>query len=116
MLIDYSQRFKTTSDILKSQLCGYIKIKKIANDYASQDSNYDPNDDAKVTEVKKKVNEAFLSYVLLQGSDHVRYGSLNSNLMEQYALGQDQYLKEVATMINILSNHKYDDAYAEHQK
>ena len=78
--------------------------------------NYDPLNPDHVKRVKKEMHEAFLAYVYLQGSDHTKYGELLKHLSGQYALGQDQFLKSVTMVTNILSNHKYDDAYAERLK
>ena len=90
-LIDYTQQFKTTSDIFKSQLGSYIILEEVTKSIISNDMNYDPLNPDHVKRVKKEMHEAFLAYMYLQGSDHTKYGNLLKHLSSQFALGQDQF-------------------------
>ena len=52
-----------------------------------------------------------MAYLLLKGSDQSKYGSLCSGLSSQFALGNNQYPKDIQAATDILSSHKFDASY-----
>ena len=52
----------------------------------------------------------------MENADRTKYGSLLSGLATQYSLGQNQYPQTVEEATNVLSNHKFDQAYYDNKK
>ncbi|MGC9205417.1 MAG: hypothetical protein ACP5FN_04065, partial [Candidatus Micrarchaeia archaeon] len=44
---------------------------------------------------KDEAFEAWMAYLLIQGSDQNKYGSLTKNFISQYSLGNDQYPRTI---------------------
>ena len=64
------------------------------------------------TELKNTAFEKFMACVMLRGVDQSKYGSLNTHLHEQYAMGIDQYPKTMLMTISILKTHRPDKSQA----
>ena len=52
--------------------------------------------------------DALHAFLVIASSDQKKYGSITTNLAQQYALGNDQYPRIPKVAAEILSNHKYD--------
>ena len=52
-----------------------------------------------------------MSYVYLKNSDTNKYGSLKRSLHSQYALQNNQYPKTISKVMDVLTNHQWDDGY-----
>jgi hypothetical protein len=63
------------------------------------------NKDNLEKEVKQQhAYEQLITYLYLKNSDKSKYGSLLNGLSSQYALGHDQYPKNIKFQVNILIN------------
>ena len=99
-------------DILKAQVGGPLAFPK----YIKNMDGYYVNDQDKIQDLSEKAYQQFLTVLYLENTDQTRYGSLVSGLSSQYALGNDQYPKVITTAYNVLSNHKFDQAYHDNKK
>ena len=108
-LIDYTARFKSSKDILVSQIGGPIMLTKYVE---SMESSSSKPEKAK----QKEAFEQLMAFLYIENSDKAKYGSLISGLSSQYSLGQDQYPKTITDASNVLSNHRFDPAYTERKK
>ena len=116
ILTDYTNRFKSAKDVLKSHMGGDLYIPKLAatepgwtppSQTLSQ-AEYDTNLDC-----IKKAYDKTLAVVYMENADRRQYGTLITALSQQYALGQDQYPKDWIEAQRVLANHKVDAAYQE---
>ena len=57
-----------------------------------------------------------MDYLLIRGSDQVKYGTLKKGLASQVSLENDQYPKTIVAAVNALKNHKFEMKYYDHQK
>ena len=62
-------------------------------------------------EIKKESFDAFMSMVMLHGSDKDKYGSLIQTMTTNYSLEKDNYPKTKEKALDALSNHKFDQRY-----
>ena len=60
-----------------------------------------------IIKVKQRTIEQRINFVCIHNSDKVKYGSLSKLLSRQFALGQDQYPRDMVLATNMLSNHKF---------
>ena len=58
----------------------------------------------------------FTTFLYLENADRSKYGLLLSGLATQYSLGLNQYPKTVEEATNVLSNHKFNQAYYDNKK
>jgi hypothetical protein len=58
--------------------------------------------------IKAKAYPRWMAYLLLKGSDQMKYGLLLKGFTSQFSLGNDQYPKTITTAADVLSNHKID--------
>ena len=58
----------------------------------------------------------FLAYLYLENSDKLKYGLMVKHLSTQFLHKQDQYPKTITDANNVLSNHRYDQAYHDAKK
>ena len=106
-LIDYTSRFKSARDVLSAQIGGSLILTKFVKDMPE----YDPNDADKVTKCQKEAYEQLTAYLYLENADRNKYGSLYTSLSSQYSLSNNQYPKTIISATNVLSNHRFDQAY-----
>ena len=115
-LIDYTTRFKTARDVMKAQLGSELVLHKIVEtdgDYTKGTTQTEMDANKKVI---KKHYERWLAYVYLENCDKTKYGSVIQGLDSQQALGTNQYPTTVAKATEVLSNHRFDAAFAENRK
>ena len=111
-LLDYSERFKASRDVLKSHLGGPIILTK----YVMQMSGYDPNDASANVGLMDAAYEEFVAYTFLEGADKSKYGKMMDTLGDLYSLKNDQYPKDLEDAITALKAHKFDEKYIEEKK
>jgi hypothetical protein len=70
----------------------------------------------KRSDIIKQVWQEFVAFAYLENADRLKYGTLIAGLSNQFSLGQNQYPKELTDATNILSNHKFDSTYKEHNR
>ena len=86
-LQDYTRRFKTTRDIMVTQVGDKIKLKQIMKSLEGWDDN-DPSQD---NEYKKNAWDRYITFVYLGNADKTKYGTVIKNLAAQFSLGNNQY-------------------------
>ena len=72
-----------------------------------------------LNEAKKvwdKDTDEFLAYVYLRTADRFKYGSLLKGMDDQFNLGNDQYPKTLLRAHELLTEHKWDQAYHDRQR
>jgi len=112
--MDYVKRQKQMTDVVKSQLGEGIT--KMMHSSIEKTKKYLV---AKTSEKKTMLEESFEewnAYLLVQGADKKKYGSLTAGFVTQFSLGNDQYPKNVNLAVDALSNHRFDQKYIEHKK
>ena len=103
-LQDYTKRFKTTRDVLRSHIGGPIILTK----YVEKMKDYDATDKEKVALCQEKAFQQLVAYTYLENTDKTKYGSLLSGLQTQQSLKNNQYPKSITEATNVLSNHRFD--------
>jgi Reverse transcriptase (RNA-dependent DNA polymerase) len=103
-LQDYTKRFKTARDVLRSHMGGPIYLNK----YAMNFKHCNIESQESVTSCLEEAYDHLLAYMYLDNSDSAKYGSLKTGLQTQQSLKNDQYPKTVTEANNVLSNHKFD--------
>ena len=78
--------------------------------------DYDQSDPDKIKACLDEAYQQLLVFVYRSNADHTKYGTFLTGLLSQYLLGQDQYPKTLVDAMNVLSNHHFDSAYADHEK
>ena len=76
----------------------------------------DEPDSAKKKVMIDEAWERFRAYLLIANSCPLRYRSIKKKLQQEYSLNNDQWPKTLAAAVEILSQHKFDDAWSEHKK
>ena len=61
--------------------------------------------------MKDEALDKWLSYVIIQESDHAKYGTLVKHFQSQFSLGNNQYPKDLTALIDALSNHSFDQQF-----
>ena len=54
--------------------------------------------------------------MMLRYGDHNKYSSLKGALNNQYALGNNKWPGDCSKMADVITNHKWDDKYAQVDK
>jgi hypothetical protein len=106
-LLDYTKRFKTARDVMKSHIGGPIILTKYVESSKSGYDNTKPNE---LPKYQEKVFNQFLAYMYIDNADKAKYGTLLTGLHTQTSLKNDQYPKTVTEANNVLSNHRFDNA------
>jgi hypothetical protein len=104
LLQDYTKRFKTSRDVLRSHLGGPIMLTKTVTNM----KDYNKMDEDTIETCYEKTFNQFLAYTYLENSDKTKYGSLLTGLQTQQSLKNNQYPQSVTEANNVLSNHKFD--------
>jgi hypothetical protein len=122
-LQDYTRRFKTSMEILKSHLGGPIILEKYITTMDGYDASTIAINDALKDKLTKKSSECLFAYLYLENSDQGKYGTIIQNLNSQKSLGNDQYPRTIVETNNVLSSHRFDpikrqeqDQRQQHQK
>ena len=116
-LLEYTTRFKAAKDMLKAHLGDELVMHKVVrNDPDFIKEEYTAGDREKNKKLIRKHYDRWLAYLLLENCDKNKYGTLVNGLDSQQALGNNQYPKTIATATEVLSNHKFDQAYHDAKK
>ena len=105
-LQDYTRRFKTTRDVMVTQVGDKIKLKQVMKSIEGWDDNDATQDD----EYKKNAWDRYIAFVYLDNADKTKYGTVIKNLAAQFSLGNNQYPKSITAASYVLSNHPHDNA------
>jgi hypothetical protein len=104
-LQEFTKRFKTALEVMKSHLGGPIVLTK----YIKAMREYDPESEKSIKECNEKAFSQFVAYMYLENSDKSKYGSLLSGLQTQQSLKNNQYPQNITEANNVLSNHRFDN-------
>lgn len=110
-LSKYTQRFRTAVEVLESHVGGPLALPRIAETMKEwKEFGDDTPDTVKETqdECFTYCHEALMALIYLENADKTKYASLVDNLSSQYALGNDQFPKDVTKAMYALSSHKVD--------
>jgi hypothetical protein len=111
-LLDYVKRFKQQRDVMKSFLG-----RSILDDFLAHREDYkNETDKTKKSEMKNEAEGKWYAWLLLNGSDKNRYGTLLKELASQYARDTDQYPKTIETATDMLSTHRWDPKFHDNKK
>ena len=91
---------------------GYLVIPRMAE----REEGCDASDEDKMTACFKSSYLQFLAYLYPENANQLKYGLLIKQLSTQFLLQKDQYPKTVTDANNVLSNHRYDQAYHDAKK
>ena len=104
-LLDYAKRFKQARDVLKSHVGT-----KILDEFVETTREYkEDDDDDERTKLKEEAFGRWSAYMLVKNSDQNKFGSLLNGMTTQYAMGNNQFPKNVQKAIDIMSNHRFDN-------
>ncbi|MGL5934004.1 MAG: hypothetical protein ACRCZI_00110, partial [Cetobacterium sp.] len=106
-LLDYAKRFKQTRDVMKTYIGASLLdafVERTEEYKAEQDA------DAKKT-MKKDAWNRLMAYLFLKGADSFKYGSLTKKYVTDFSGGEDTYPNTLQTVVDILTNHRFDDTY-----
>jgi hypothetical protein len=88
--LDFVKHFKQTRDVAKSQLGSTF-----LDQFVEHQLTYKKATTTKQNDMKKQIYSQWMAYLVLQGCDQLKYGSLTRGLTSQLSLGQDQYPKTI---------------------
>jgi hypothetical protein len=92
---------------MESHIGGHIILPKFVNNMKKEIDS----------ELKQQmVYEQLMTYIYLKNADRSKHGTLLNGLSSQYSLGQDQYPRTIIDANNILSNHRYEQAYMDNRR
>jgi hypothetical protein len=103
-LLDYVKRFKQSRDITKSHMGTDILGKFVENTRKYQEEE----DASKMKEMKDRVFNKWMAYLLIRNSDQSKHGPLLNRLVSQFSMDNNQYPNNVMSATDILSNYKHD--------
>ena len=112
-ILDYSKKFKENRDVLKSYIGDemfHAFVEKTA-DYRASDTTNEQRDT-----MKRESFNAWSAYLLLKNADQAKYGGLINHMQTQYAMGNNQYPKNVSKAVDIMSNYKFDNSKKPYHK
>ena len=117
-LVDYTRRFKSAKKIMETQIGGELELPKLAKIDPRWMEVNDPGEwvISNEAECRARAYKRFTTFLYLENADRTKYGTLLSGLATQYSLGQNQYPQTVEEATNVLSNHKFDQAYYDNKK
>ena len=116
-LVDCTARFKAAKDVLVGILDGPLVVQSAVRKHggfivgATTDAELQTNSD-----IMDEVFGRLSAYIFLHRSDQAKCGTVTHNLNEQQSLDNDQYPKTIRTAVNVLSNHRFDEAYVEKKR
>ena len=105
-LQDYTRRFKTTRDVMVTQVSDSIELKQIMRSL----EGWDETDPSQNNEYRKNSWDRYIALVYLNNADNTKYGTVIKNLAAQFSLGNNQYPKSITAASYVLSNHPHDNA------
>jgi hypothetical protein len=105
-LHDYTKRFKTSRDVMRSHIGGPLQLTKCVTAM----SDYDPNNPDKIEICNERAFNQLLAFTYLENSDKAKYGTLLNGLQTQQSLKNNQYPKSLTEANNVLSNHRFDNS------
>ena len=59
---------------------------------------------------QKDAHAQFLAYIFIENSNNAKYGSLKTVLLMSFALGHNDYPKDLTQAMKVLEQHKHDNA------
>ena len=102
-LLEYVKRFKQCRNAMKN----YAKKNIVYGFLVENTDDYKKaTSDAERKRLREEEFDKYMAYLLLKGSDQSKYNSLYRGLTSQYALGNNQYPKDIQAATDILSSHK----------
>jgi hypothetical protein len=105
-LLDYTKRFETARDVMKSHLGGPIILTKFVKNI----KGYDKATTDDIPKFQEHAFNRFLAYTYLYNADKAKYSTLLTGLQTQTSLKNEQYPKTITKAANVLSNHCWDNA------
>ena len=111
-LLEYAKRYQQLTDVVKSQ----FGTKLLSETVEKRDEYKELKKTAEKKEMIKDSFDEWCAYLVLQGADKNKYGTLMSGFVNQFSLGNDQYPKTVSAAIDALSNHRFDSKYYENRE
>ena len=111
-LLDYAKRFKQARDVMKTYIGSGLldAFVERSEEYIAE------NDVDKKKELKKDAWNRLMAYLFLKGADSSKYGSLTKKFTTDFSGGVDTYPKTLQKVLDILTNHQFDDTYSEKKK
>jgi hypothetical protein len=106
-LQDYTKRYKTARDVLRSHIGGPIILTKYVNAMDEYDSAFPDI----IEKCQEKAFNQLLAYTYLDNCDKTKYGTLLTGLQTQQSLKNNQYPLTLTEANNVLSNHRFDSSY-----
>jgi len=59
---------------------------------------------------------ALSTYVMMQGADSSKYGSLMKGLVSQFSMKNDQYPRTMTNAVDVMAKHQFDQAFYDRKK
>jgi len=111
-LSEYIKQFKEIRDVFTTQ-----NGEGIYDSYVANTKKYrDMTSSADKIKMKEDYFKAWIAMIFLSNCDWRRYGSVMDDLKESYTRNRNEYPMTLSQAIDILDNHKVDDAYKDYQK
>ena len=108
-LVDFTRRFKSARDVMESHMGSpMVCVKMLESDPAFVKGTTSSHSICRDNAAAK-----IYSLLFLRNVDQLKYGSVLKGLEAQFSLGQDQYPKTLVGAIGVLSDHPFDQGYAE---
>ena len=106
------KRFEQAQDNIKSIMGTEWLHKFIKN---VEECINEVQDDAK-KKLKESSNKSFMTCAFLRNCDNLKHGRLKKNFQTQCALNNEQHLKKMSAVSDVLGGHQWDQAHNNRQK
>jgi hypothetical protein len=111
-LLDYVKRFKQQRDILVSQIG-----KRFLDNFVEHLEEYRlESDQGKQNDLKKAAFNRWMAYLVMNGADQTKYGSILKQMVAQFSMGVDRYPKTLEVAVDVLTEHRFDAEFCELRK
>ena len=111
-LLEYVKMFNKLRDVATNQLGRefFHKFMEMQIEYREL------TDPQSQQDMKDSAMQRWMAYLLIRGSDQVKYGTLTKVFVSHYSLGSNQYPRSIITATRALSNHRIDPWYYENKE
>ena len=97
-LNQYQQHFKTQRDVMSSHIGGPI----ILTQFIKMMQGYDATNTDAVKQCQKDAHAQFLANIFIENSNNAKYSSLKTVLLASFALGHNDYPKDLTQAMKVL--------------
>jgi len=112
----YRHNAGTITALLATHVTDDAARQALAADLHDLFSHYKPKETQAQLDIKAQAQSQFDAYLFLRSASKAKYGSLLKTLQQQYSLGQAHYPESIYKVVDILSQHPWDQTPSQQNK